>query len=321
MKHLENVALQRFTDLPPVLVIAFNRPDLLRENLGRLRRVGVEKLFISIDGPRESREKELALVRECQLLAQGVDWVKDLNVQFHRENLGCKRGVASAIDWFFSHVSYGIILEDDVIVDNSFFNLASWALEEFGQNSKVGVISASNFVPDSHTPKELSIRFNSIPHITGWATWKRVWSDFHLPECGRWKTRLPIWKILKGCGWSASAVCYWLILFRDVASDRIDTWDYALVRLMFQKQLLTVSPNTNLSQHLGWRSDATHTVGEKPFYIKPMASMNLNFSWENRIEVHKRSDAWTRRAIYGCNPLEIAKMLFVRILKAPKQLN
>ena len=101
----------------PVLIIGFNRPDKMEKLLDTLLKLGVRDVFVSLDGPRNSLDKV-----QCEATRFRVeDFSKDFNMRlvWRDYNLGCNLGVVAALDWFFEHNSFGIVLEDDCLPENS----------------------------------------------------------------------------------------------------------------------------------------------------------------------------------------------------------
>lgn len=88
---------------------------------------------MAADGPRaDHRGGEGEKVRAVRnYILSSIDWNCEVKTLFRDENLGCKRAVSSAIDWFFSHVEEGIILEDDCVPDQSFFPFCQELLERY----------------------------------------------------------------------------------------------------------------------------------------------------------------------------------------------
>ncbi len=107
----------------PILFIIFNRPETAKTVLERIREIRPKQLFIASDGWREHKagEKE-----QCELTRQTVlnliDWECEVKTLLREKNLGAGKGVSTAITWFFEHVEYGIILEDDCLPIPSFFS-------------------------------------------------------------------------------------------------------------------------------------------------------------------------------------------------------
>ena len=98
-----------------VLLIAFNRPDLLFQSLTKLHNSN-RTIYISVDGPRH--EEDQSSVGQTRNLARKFkqDQVNfgEVHLMFHETNLGCKVAVQSAIDWIFDSEEHAIVLEDDI---------------------------------------------------------------------------------------------------------------------------------------------------------------------------------------------------------------
>ena len=283
----------------PILVIAFNRPDHLNQLLARLREVQPRSLFIAIDGPRGERPSDMERVQQCRDLLRSIDWDCHVETLIREENLGCGRGVSSAISWFFEHVEQGIILEDDIIPAPSFFEFCSTLLDRYRNDDRVFAISGCNFVP----PEALShpddpYRFSQVPHIWGWATWRRSWRKHQLDIAGWQKDLSPI-ALWSRAGRSLSGAVYWASTFELLARGKVDTWDGQLVLASMMSGQFTATSNTNLIENIGFGEDATHTVedrrelrplGEARFPVKPVV-----------VELDSRADSWTRRHHFGAS--------------------
>ena len=105
----------------PILFIVFNRPDTTQLVFNEIRKAKPKQLFIAADGPRKDHPEEAVLCQKTRAIVDQVDWDCTVSTLFRNENLGCKSAVSSAIDWFFSNVEEGIILEDDCVPDQSLF--------------------------------------------------------------------------------------------------------------------------------------------------------------------------------------------------------
>ena len=128
----------------PVLLIVFNRIDKVKKVLPAIRKYAPKKLYVSADGPRPTKEDEQVSTKMVRdYIAKEIDWDCDLITNYSNENLGCKYGPLSAINWFFDNEEYGIILEDDILPNESFFNFCDHFLEKFKENKKI-------FKKDSH---------------------------------------------------------------------------------------------------------------------------------------------------------------------------
>jgi hypothetical protein len=83
----------------------------------------------------------------------GIDWPCEVRTQFQDGNLGCKRGVGTAIDWFLSEVDAGIIVEDDCVPTMDFFRFCAELLDRYRDAAEVMMIGGHNPLhPSSTTP-------------------------------------------------------------------------------------------------------------------------------------------------------------------------
>jgi len=239
----------------PILVIAFNRPDHLKVLIDRLREVQPRRIYLAVDGPREGNEGEKHKVTECQEMASDIDWECDITTNFQGSNLGCGLGVSTAITWFFDNEDRGIILEDDIIPDPSFFPFCEELLVRHQNDSHVFAISGCNFVPPEEISTHAEYRFSQVPHIWGWATWRNRWQQYNLDIAG-WRKDLPATKLWAKSGHSIPAAVYWAGTFELLARKEVDTWDGQLVYLCMKTGMLTATSNTNLIENIGFNEQA-----------------------------------------------------------------
>jgi len=277
----------------PVLVMAFNRPDQLAVLLQRLREVQPDRLFVAIDGPRSNRSEEAALVQACRDLVSTVDWPCEVRTLFQPENLGCGLGVSTAISWFFDCVERGVILEDDVIPDPSFFPFCAELLDRYQDDARVFAISGCNFVPGAKQQwPDQPYRFSQVPHIWGWATWRRSWERYHLDIAG-WRSRLPIRRLWGAVGHSVPGTVFWATNFELLARKEVDTWDCQFVFAAMANDALTATSNVNLVENIGFGPTATHTFVDRQ-ELQPLRPMVLPVP-DVPVVQDVKADAWTRR--------------------------
>ena len=177
---------------------------------------------MAADGPRDGKIDEKGHCEEVRKIATSVDWPCEVKTLFREENLGCRRGVSGAIDWFFKHESEGIILEDDVVPSVTFFRFCQELLERYRHDERVMSISGNNFQGE-HKVTSNSYYFSRYNHLWGWATWKRAWKHYD-HEMVHW----PKFRDSNGLkAWSdgnESFEIYWNKIFNICCGD-IDTWD------------------------------------------------------------------------------------------------
>jgi hypothetical protein len=95
------------TTTAPVLFLIFNRPETTTQVMEAIRAARPPRLYVAADGSRE-RLGEAESCEKVRQIAIAADWPCQVHTLFRNENLGCRRAVGSAIDWFFEHEEEGI---------------------------------------------------------------------------------------------------------------------------------------------------------------------------------------------------------------------
>lgn len=275
----------------PVLVTAFNRPHLLEGLLERLRASGVTRLYLAIDGPRRGNSDDAISVARCVAIANQGTWASEVTVHVNEFNLGCGRAMQQALAWFFSCEQEGIVLEDDVLPDPTFLTFASTLLDRYRDDHRIQAISGCCVVPpDELGDPLLPYRFSRVPHVWGWAAWRRSWTDYPF-DLSDWRSLLDTSVLWEATQQSLSAALYWGFVFDSIRRGRLDTWDAQWVLASFRTGRLTATANTNLTENRGFGAGATHTRGSA--WMPPKAESvtgpipNVPVLWD------RRADLWT----------------------------
>jgi hypothetical protein len=289
-----------------VLLIAFNRPMQTSKVIAKLREVKPTRVYFAIDGPRSDRPLDKSLVEETQKLQTLLDWRCTVLTRFLDENLGCGLGVSTAISWALENEERIIILEDDIIPSTSFFKYCDELLEFYKDEDKVFSISGSNFLPEEMSPSEANFRFSNFPHVWGWAIWKRSWQNYEF-DVEDWRDQLgraELKKIFKG---SYLSYLIWPFVLDRVAKKEIDTWDYQLCLTQWRLGALSIVPNVNLTENIGFSSDATHTT-KVPNYLLDTKEMQFPMAYP-KIALDYEADLWTLKHPHGANFRDVINSL------------
>ena len=239
-----------------ILFIVFNRPETTIKVFEKIRQAKPLRLYVACDGPREGYKSEKEKVNKVREILTKLDWPCEVKTLFRDKNLGCKKGVSSAISWFFEYEEQGIILEDDCVPHLDFFPFCENLLDRYASDERVSIITGNNF-QNGKWRGDASYYFSKYNHIWGWATWRRSWLNYDgdvkfWPEWSKskaWFDHMPD-KVERG---------YWQNIFELVQKEQIDTWDYPWTASIWYKDGLTVTPNVNLVSNIGFGKDATHT--------------------------------------------------------------
>ncbi len=243
-------------DQVPVLLILFNRSDNASQLIDALRLVKPREIYVNIDGPRAGNEKDRIEVALCKERVAKIDWECKISHQYHEKNLGCKYSVVAAINWFFSNVEEGIILEDDCIPSASFFTFCAQMLAKYRHDDRVMQISGSNYVTMDGRPLE-TYYYSALNDIWGWATWKSAWSKFSIDMTGLDDF---LSQGLLDVYVENPEISSWLRAYLVAAKNPSSTtwssqWSYA----MAEQFAFTIVPPKNLVRNIGFVGEGTHS--------------------------------------------------------------
>lgn len=248
----------------PVLFLVFNRLETTKQVFAQIRKAQPRQLFIGADGARVGKEGEAEKVQAVrQYILDNIDWDCEVQTLFREQNLGCGVAPAQAITWFFEHVEQGIILEDDILPEDSFFLFCEELLEKYKDDTRICQIGGNNF--NIAVPSAYSYFFTKYVSIWGWATWRRAWKQYDFEM----KLLQPDMGDFFACLFPPYEATHRYQLFQNFARNRgNDIWDYQWFFCNLLNNTLTLLPTQNLIANLGFGEDATHTTNQNSPHYK-----------------------------------------------------
>lgn len=251
-----------------VLILGYMRFEGILRNLKACSKAGISKVYLAMDGGRDS----LALKEQDERLVEILDFAKlkkiDLKVRRRYSNAGLAVGVIEGISWFFDHVDFGVILEDDLHISPDFFTFISEAQEKINSR-EVFMISGNNYLK-SKTSKELVI--TNYPLIWGWATWSNSWSEFMATFNNHF---IPNFNLR--CSPSVNA--FWLTADLQSRFGNVDSWAMSFSSFARMTNRLCVMPPVNLVSNSGTDALANHTTERDSFIRYPLGKLSSPLSW------------------------------------------
>lgn len=278
-----------------VLFLVFNRPNYTRKVFEKIRLVKPQKLYVAGDGPREDREGEKEQVKKVREIATKIDWPCEVKILFRDQNLGCKKGVSTAISWFFEQEERGIILEDDCVPNLDFFTFCETLLDRYAKDERISAITGNHFQNDKFQV-DTSYYFTKYFHCWGWASWRRAWKHYH-GDIKFW----PTWNNSKAwLNYLPDKVerKYWQKIFDRVYAEKIDSWAYPYTASIWYKGGLTATPNVNLVSNIGFGEDATHTITKNSKLSKMKVDNLGKIKHPKKIERNIGAEIYTFNNVY-----------------------
>lgn len=278
-----------------VVIIIFNRPETTGRVFAEIARARPPKLLVIADGPRTGRPGEAERCAAARAIVEKVDWDCELLTDYSEVNLGCKRRVASGLDWVFGQVEEAIILEDDCLPHPSFFRFCEELLERHRDDERIVHVGGDNFQL-GHRRTDDSYYFSRFNHIWGWASWRRAWR-FYDAEMKLWP-RFRDGRWLQDVLGDSGAAAYWTECFQAAYEGRIDSWDYQWLFTCWTQGGLSILPNANLISNVGVGVDSTHVTGSCWFADLPVEGVAFPLRHPPFVVRDARADAFTQQTMF-----------------------
>ena len=237
-----------------MLLIAYLNVEGLRARIRELNTLNISEIFVFLDGfnpeayPHlKSHRDELELFVNDSLLVGSIS-----NLLKADQNLGVGIAVPRALDWFFSKVEFGLVLEDDCKLLNcakAILESSSEVLDRF-PNSVICLSLPGEGDLAIENTNDLSFTSTSFFSSWGWITKREVWMknrvhNIHLADIWRAVGNIPrisiSQKLILALSWSD----IWFSLRKN--QDRL--WAFRYTILLINSRADVIYPSQKCVQH------------------------------------------------------------------------
>jgi hypothetical protein len=251
------------SDLSPICLFAFNRPNETKMCLNHLSKCKLAKkseLFIFIDGPRSELDSNLCnqTLINCKTFTKKF---KKLQIVFSTKNKGLASSVISGINDVFNKYDKIIVLEDDLLVSNNFLLYHNQCLKKYKNFIDVFSISGYNFNLKAMNETSSDVCFLRRSCSWGWSTWSDRWYEIDWSDDSFQKNinnKENKVKIRKGGN-------DLLRMSKNQIKGKINSWSIKFSVHQLLKEKLTVYPKVSKLINIGFNSKATHTKSSRRF--------------------------------------------------------
>lgn len=162
----------------PVVLITYNRPKHTSTVLNVLRENNIQNLYVYSDGPKTPEHAE-AVFRTRDLI-QNIKWTNP-KYTYRDSNIGLAKSVTSAVNEVFSKHDRLILLEDDCVPQEYFFDFMRDMLNQYQYNKRIFGISGYTIPIPESILLDYFYDIYFFPRIGswGWATWRDRWSLYN----------------------------------------------------------------------------------------------------------------------------------------------
>ena len=266
------------TDLSPIVMFAYNRPEHTRITLEYLSKNELARdshLFVYCDGPKSNAsEEQLRNIEEVQNIASSRDWAGQVTVRSAKQNKGLAKNVMEGVSELVDEFGKLIVLEDDLKIGHGFLEYMNHGLNKY--ESVDSVKQVSGFLFPFVTSQQPSAFFMPVTNTIGWGTWKRAWSEIDFSAKGYQEMKTD--KKLKRAFNLDGAYNYYKILIGQLEKSKNDSWAVLYWWSVFQARGLVLYPGYSLIQHNDFGSAGVHK-SDFDFYDWP--------DWSNETETTK----------------------------------
>ena len=265
----------------PVLLIGFNRPELLIKRVEEIVHMHVPVLYVSIDGGDE--ENQYLMSDAVEKIRALVPSTTKVFINHHSQSLGLVDHLTSAISRVLVEYKKVIIVEDDIKLTKNFYeNMISGfnTLDSLGIKGTVGAFSP--LTPNKFFTRRNSWRKTRYFSCWGWGCSREIWSDYQINlNCEAFEEDLKYsktWRALSGYQRHL-----WTHRFTKISKNPKHTWDIQFQYLSFKDSYMQLVPIFRFVDNEGFSDHrAAHTSGSRPRWMGRDEVLNSKLP-ENRI--------------------------------------
>lgn len=244
---------ERYTNLAPIILFAFNRPDHTAETLSALKRsylADQSELFVFLDGPRSADDEKK--ISEVRSLITDTHGFKNVEIIQRPRNIGLANNITDGVTKIIQRKKRVIVLEDDIVVSPGFLIFMNTALDRYCFEKKIWHIGGYNEAIDNHEEKRTFLW--RVMRCWGWATWDDRWSYY------RKDTKSLINRFSKSDIYRFNLddnVDFWnQVLLND--TGRLNTWAVFWYATIFINNGLCLNPTVSHVINIGFDGSGTH---------------------------------------------------------------
>lgn len=246
-----------------ILLVGFNRPELLAERLIELSHSNLKKLYVSIDGGEKSNYSKMQDLKAIAVDVYGeriIDWTH------HRVNKGITRHITEAISHVLNEQSYVVVVEDDVVLSANFLANILRGINLGRSLGLKGVVSGNSQLYSSRLKN--SWKIVNLPSIWGWACSRETWAGYKF-DISQENIEKELGSSTVWCTLDKYTKNLMINKFKRIQANPFYTWDTQLIFHLFKNDLQSISPIFSISGNEGFGDNrAVHTSYVLPKHIK-----------------------------------------------------
>jgi hypothetical protein len=231
-----------------LLLVGYARSNEILKSLRLAISAGVQNIVIWIDGAKSDNilTSQLALINTLNSVKREFPNV-NIIIYMAKKNFGAGASVLAATTLLFEQFKYGLVLEDDLIVDEDFFATMEQALMATEYSEEVWMTTGTRLMSENlHGEWEVM----NYPVVWGWGT-----------TASKWSSIIEALKVERNFASinDKRLRSYWTLGLKRSMNGEIDAWDIPLAGTMISLGKQCAIPPVNLVTNIGYDGFATHT--------------------------------------------------------------
>jgi hypothetical protein len=270
------------SDLAPICLFAFNRPQELAKTIEALQKnylAQQSQLFVFVDGPRTALD--LPMVQEVHSIVKGITGFKSISIHSAEVNKGLASSVISGVNSVLEMNDSVIVLEDDLVTSPNFLDFINQGLQFYKNNSRVFSISGwslnlsalKNWEEDFYAHRRMS--------SWGWGMWKDRWERINWDKSYYAKFQHNK-SVQRNFGQISSDMPQMLL---NYLNGKNSSWAIRACFAQFELDMYTMAPSKTKVNNIGFGGNATHTKTRNRFDQKIDVSQRRVFTFHNHLRV------------------------------------
>jgi hypothetical protein len=238
------------SDLAPIAVFAYNRPDKLDALINSLQACpgfADSEVTIFVDGPKRSADRasvEAVQAAVLRLRLPNVAW------SFQEQNRGLRNSIFAGVSQIVEKCERVIVLEDDLVLSPPALTYFNEALRHYADTHNVWSIAGYTYDAPALRDSTATVAL-PFTHPWGWATWARAWDHFSLddrPDPGSLNSRS------FESAFDMDGLYPFTAQLKNSIEGRVNSWFIHWYYTVFKHRGISIFPPRRLVDNYGFRS-------------------------------------------------------------------
>ena len=242
-------------DLAPIVLFVYNRLEHTKKTIEALQKnkyAADSMLFIFSDGAK--KEQDIDKVSEIRKYIKGVTGFKSVEIVEREVNYGLAKSIVDGVTTVVSKYGKIIVLEDDIVTDDTFLEYMNEGLCKYQDNKQVYSVSGYSYLGSGI--KTTSPYFLKICSSWSWATWSDRWEQFDTC-CADWNLLGKERELRRKFDYDYAYPFYGL-LKAQMRDEKTNSWAIKWYWTLFKNGGLTLYPTRPLVYNVGFDGSGEH---------------------------------------------------------------